>query len=561
MKIYQAVGVSHGFVLGHAKWLRKGNLGGTRHRAHHDLDLKELVDRTKRMLAQMEQQTASTLGEEESSIFAVHQMILEDDYLMDDIRQRLANGMALKESVLGGIQALAKQFQELDDEYMKERSADFSNLGQLMSSIIDGDLEDVRFSPGTVLVTEELYPTDILYMQQKEVVAVVAATGGVNGHAAILARSLGLPAVFGIGEGAADIREGSAVIVDGMDGTVYIEPDEETLRWYEVQKNEYEVRIARIAAFKGEKARLRDGTPMMITANAGKISDCAQLDTHALDGIGLYRTEYLYHDRDELPTEAEQFNHFKEVLRIAGERTVTFRTFDIGGDKPVPQLTVGLEANPFMGLRGIRLAFHHSSVFRTHLRALLRASVYGKMEIMFPFISNLDEVIRAKRMVAAVMEELDKEGVPFRRDIPLGIMVEMPSAAIQIDNLIGHCDFVSIGTNDLVQYTLGVDRTNALVADLYREEDPAILQLIAKVAASGIQHRVPVSVCGEMAGNSRFTKFLVGIGVTKLSMSPSRTAEVKAVLSKVDQETCKTFAKEVLLQPSAEKVRQLLLQS
>lgn len=547
---FKGLGVSKGIVMGKAFWLRNKLLSFTEWNEDiEQLNLDEVIEQTKRVLQQLEAQTANTLGKEEASIFEMHQLILEDDYLIQQIQELQNKGLSLKDSIQVALRSLSEQFDELSDGYMRERASDFNNLLQLMINVMQGELKDIELSPDTVLVTDELYPSDILHLQNKEVIAVISGKGGSNGHAAILARSLGIPAVLGLGEAINEIANGRQIVVDGESGMVIVEPNEQTKQTFQKQLETYNKHMNYLHSFRNKKASLRDGTRIDLLANGSKPDDSKDMEAYQLDGIGLFRTEYLYDQQNHLPGEDLQFEYYKQVLQTAGVNPVTFRTFDIGGDKAIPYFKVNHEANPFLGLRGIRLALYHAQAFRTHLRALVRASHFGRMEIMFPFISNLQEVLQAKKLLQEVMSELKFEGHSYRSDIPVGIMVELPSAAINIESLIQHCDFVSIGTNDLVQYTLGIDRTNPLVAELYREEDPSVLQLIAKVASAGQKYQVPVSVCGEMAGNQRFTSFFVGLGITKLSMSPARSSEIKETLSRTTIDECAIIAKQMLHSP------------
>ncbi|WP_245252010.1 phosphoenolpyruvate--protein phosphotransferase [Paenibacillus sediminis] len=545
--MYKGIGVSQGIVMGTALWLRNNPLSFNE--LHEDVDhlnLGEIIEQTKKVLQQMEAEIANNIGQAEASIFEMHQLILEDDYLIEQIEELQKKGVSLKDSVRQGLSTLSEQFSKLTDDYMRERSGDFNNLLQLMMGVIEGNLKQIDFPPGTVLVTDELYPSDIIHLQAKEVIGVISGKGGSNGHAAILARSLGKPAVLGLGNVINEIVNGIQIVVDGESGLIIIEPNEQTLQSlhhkFEISSKHKDY----IDSFRYKKAALRDGTRVHMLANAAKTVDAKDIEGYQLDGIGLFRTEYLYYEHNDLPSEEVQFEYYKSVLSTAGEKSVTFRTFDIGGDKAVPQLTVSQETNPFLGLRGIRLALYHSQAFRIHLRALVRASHYGRMEIMFPFICNVQEVLQAKKLLQEVMSELTLEGHSYDSNIPVGIMVEIPSAAINIESFIRHCDFVSIGTNDLVQYTLGIDRTNPLVADLYREEDPAVLELIAKVASAGQKYQVPVSVCGEMAGNPKFTEFLIGLGIAKLSMSVARSSEIKEILSRTTLDECAIIAAQML---------------
>lgn len=551
MLTFQGVGISNGIVLGKGFFLR--NRGLSSNLSNQPLPphkLEDILEQTKQTLRQMAEQTEHTIGRDEASIFEMHQLILEDDYLIAQIKDLQNKGQSLTDSIEQAFQHLAQQFGELSDDYMRERSTDFQNLLQIMMNIIQGGMEDLEFPSDTVLLTDELYPSDIIYLQQKQVVAVLSGKGGSNGHAAILARSLGLPAVLGLGEGIHEISQGAQIIVDGKSGIVIVEPDDQTRQSLDEQLASHNKTINTAKVFQTRKACMRDGTPFTLLANASNADDAHDVESYQLDGIGLFRTEYLFYERKDLPGEDLQFEYFKQVLQTAGQKPVTFRTFDLGGDKPAPPLTMRDETNSFLGLRGIRLALYYPDVFRTHLRALLRASPYGRMEIMFPFICELQEVIRAKSIFNDVIRELELEGYPYRSNVPVGIMVEIPSAAIQIETLIGHCDFVSIGTNDLIQYTLGVDRTNPLVADLYREDHPAVLQLIARVASAGRDYQIPVSVCGEMAGNPRFTRFFAGMGITKLSMSAARSPAIKEALSETTFDECQRMAAQVLANES-----------
>lgn len=530
----RGIGVSKGLAIGRAFWLRQGPVRSSKSSVVGDAEgqtLESIIIRTQTFLADMEQQTAKSIGKAESGLFSIYQMIIEDDYLLEKIQTFKQQGVGLRESIVKGFSAIIDEFRSLEDSYMNERANDFANLLQLILEVIDGENTPAppEIPEGSVVVATEISPTDFLRLKEAKVAAIVSEKGGPNGHVAILSRSLGLPAILGVGESLSIVGSGQMVVVDADRDSIFVNPDKATLLMY---RKQIEQDRDSSLTYQAELARLRDGTPYPLLGNASNEADIQLIHDYNLAGVGLFRTEYLYQGREELPTEEEQFQFYKQILLHSSGLPVTFRTFDIGGDKPIAGLAVGQEDNPFLGLRGIRLAFHYEDVFRTQLRALMRASIYGQMQIMFPFVSGVFELVRAKELLQKVVEELRAEG--HRVDpVPLGTMIELPSAALVADSLMTECDFVSIGTNDLIQYTLGVDRTNAYVGDLYDSADPAVLQLIENVAAAGLRNGTPVGICGEMASAPRFTQWFIGIGITSLSVTPHMSSMIKRKLAEL----------------------------
>lgn len=471
------------------------------------------------------------VGPEESSIFDAHLAILDDPVFMSEIRgiierQYKAAEVAVKEA----IDHFVAMFDLLDDEYMKERAVDIKDVGNRLLKHLLGAPE-VTLPSDTqpyILVAKELSPSQLAHLNPTYVLGIVTMMGGKTSHSSIMARALGIPLVAGLENKLSHpIQTGDMLVIDGDTGSVQLHPDEETVSDYTSIRDKQRKKREQLELLATVEAVTRDGVNLRL---AGNISSVKELDLalkYGAEGVGLFRTEFLYMDRDSFPSEEEQFEVYKQVMQKVGSHPVVIRTLDIGGDKHLDYFQLPEEQNPFLGYRAIRISLDRKDMFKTQLAAILRASVYGKMKMMFPMISSLEEVQAAKAVLAEVMNELEQRGVPFDRNIPVGIMVEVPAAVMIVDLLAEEVDFFSIGTNDLVQYVLAVDRMNEQIAHMYHPYHPAVLRLIRMTVEAGKKAGIEVSVCGEMAADERSLPLWLELGIHNLSMSPQALLRVK----------------------------------
>ncbi|WP_084509301.1 phosphoenolpyruvate--protein phosphotransferase [Paenibacillus assamensis] len=511
--------------------------------------LYEGVRSSKDEIQYIKNEISEMVGKEESTIFDAHLAILEDPVFMNEIqgiiqRQYKAAEVAVKEA----IDHFVTMFDLLDDDYMKERALDIKDVGNRLLKHLLGAPEITLPTDANpyILVAKELSPSQLVHLNPKNVLGIVMLMGGKTSHSAIMARALGIPLVLGLeGKLKDPIQTGEKVVVDGEQGHVLVEPSAEVLAWYKERQRVFQDEMAELCKIKSLPAVTTDGHSIHLAAN---ISSTRELDIAVQNGaesVGLFRTEFMYMDRIYPPNEMEQFTVYRELAQTFREKTVIIRTLDIGGDKPMDYLQIPEEDNPFLGYRAIRICLDRTDVFKTQLRAILRASDYGPIKVMFPMISSMEEIVAAKRILEEAKQELREEGQAFNEDIPIGIMIEVPAAAAMADFLAEEVDFFSIGTNDLVQYTLAVDRMNEQIAHMYDPYHPAVLRLIRQTVEAAKQKGIHVGVCGEMAGDPRAVPLWVALGIDELSMSSRTIPRVKAAIRRTSCEDSKGLASQL----------------
>lgn len=489
------------------------------------------------------------MGEQEAEIFDAHLTILGDEYsvrepIIQRIREQKQNAAA---AITDQFDELAQMFRSLGDELMAERAADAEDLKQQLLRICLGcGRQDLSVLPGDVIVlAEELTPSDTVRMDTAHVKGIATRLGGATAHSAIIARTLGIPAAAGIDGWQTEALNGHMAILDGADGTLTVDPTDEETASYQSRKAQADCEAQALEAFRTCPSQTKDGAALEICANIGTPQEAQQAMKYGADGVGLFRSEFLFMDRDALPTEDEQFEAYRMAAQTMAGKPLIIRTLDVGGDKKLPTLELPHEDNPFLGFRAIRMTLSHPEIFRPQLRAILRAAAYGDVRVMFPMIGSMDQLREAKALLREQEQTLQAEGVPTG-PVKVGMMVEIPAAAVLAEEFAKEVDFFSIGTNDLTQYALAVERGNAAVAHLYAPEHPAVLRLIAMTAQAAAERHIPCGMCGEAAGDPKLAPAFVGMGVNELSMSPRRVPAVRKLLSGLTMDECRQAAEKLL---------------
>lgn len=562
----RGLGVSPGVALGRVARYEVATEAVASETPGHPVSIETEMERFQRAVAAVAQELGllarrvADASAEGRQILEAQQMMAEDPILMQEVSNRIREAAATADiAVREVIRKQAESLQALPDEYFAARAQDVLDVGKRLEAVLGGKHRGVgTFPPVThsVVVAPDLSPADTAAMRREHVVAMVTARGGKTSHTAILARSLGIPAVLAIGDADA-LADGSEVLVDGGAGLVVVNPSPEDRELVGQAGQELAARAAWVARMRDLPACTRDGHRVALLANIGTPVEVEAALTHGAEGIGLYRTEFLFIGRAEPPSEAEQLQAYRAVLAGMGNRPVVIRTLDVGGDKDLPYLGLPAEANPFLGYRGIRICLERRDLFRLQLRALLQSAPAGELRIMLPMVIGLEEVDAARALVELTAGELAAEGVNVPA-VPLGIMIETPAAAMLSDALARRVSFFSLGTNDLTQYSLAVDRGNEKVNHLYDPLHPGLLRLIARTVDAGRVAGIEVGVCGEMAGMPLAVPLLIGMGVDELSMSPPSLPRVKEALRSLTVAQARQVAARALTLPTAAEIRELL---
>ncbi|MBY6272751.1 MAG: phosphoenolpyruvate--protein phosphotransferase [Caldibacillus debilis] len=525
---------------------------------------RQAVEKAKNELNILKSQTEKRLGKEQGAIFEAHLLVLSDPEFVGAVEEKIKSERKNAEAVLD---ETAKGFihilEKLDNEYMRERTADIRDVTKrLMAYLLDVSVPNPGLiSEEVIIVAKDLTPSDTAQLDRKFVKGFTTDIGGRTSHSAIMARSLEIPAVVGTKTATETIQDGDLLILDGLSGEVYVNPTEELLAAYKEKQKQYEKQLAEWRKLVDEPTVSSDGHRVELAANIGSPKDVKAALANGAEGVGLFRTEFLYMDKTELPSEEEQFEAYKAVLEGMKDKPVIIRTLDIGGDKELPYLSLPKELNPFLGFRAIRLCLDRTDIFRTQLRALLRASTYGKLRIMFPMVATLDEFRKAKAIFLEEKEKLQAEGVPVSDSIQLGIMVEIPSTAVLADLFAKEVDFFSIGTNDLIQYTMAADRMNERVSYLYQPYHPSILRLVKRVIDAAHNEGKWAGMCGEMAGDEKAIPLLVGLGLDEFSMSATSILKARALIKKLSKADMEQLAEKALNAATTDEVLQLVRES
>jgi phosphotransferase system enzyme I (PtsI) len=522
--------------------------------------LKQSIRQVIDELIQDNLRVSQEIGKREAEIFLAHVAILEDPYFISRIFQDIReNGINAEASVLKQIDEFKKVFEKMDDPYIKTRSQDLSDIGRrVIQKLMPSEDNICDLEEPIIVVASELTPSDTIRLDREKVLAFATESGGKESHAAILARSFGIPAVVGLEGLVSKVKKGDLLVVDGDMGMVLINPPEEVIKNYrdlQKRRESYRTELQKIIPLPSET---KDGHEVRLWANIGSLVDLEYAMHFGAHGIGLFRTELPFLVWGRFLSENEQFSLYQKVLAQANGREVTIRTLDFGGDKFFEDGRNQKEKNPFLGYRSIRVFLKEKDLFKQQLRAILRASAYGSVKILFPMISSIEEIRHVRELFESTKMELRKEGISFDERIPFGIMIEVPSVAILADQIAKEVDFFSIGTNDLIQYTLAVDRDNDLVSPLYQPLNPAVLRLIHHVIEVAKEASKPVTLCGEMAGNPQYIPLLVGMGLADLSMNAASLLEAKKIVRSIEYQHCEQIAKTASNLSSLEEISQFL---
>ena len=502
-----------------------------------------------------------TFGEEKEAIFEGHIMLLEDEELEQEIIALIKDKhMTADAAAHEVIEGQASALEELDDEYLKERAADVRDIGKrLLRNILGLKIIDLSaIQDEVILVAADLTPSETAQLNLKKVLGFITDAGGRTSHTSIMARSLELPAIVGTGSVTSQVKNDDYLILDAVNNQVYVNPTNEVIDKMRAVQEQVASEKAELAKLKDLPAITLDGHQVEVCANIGTVRDVEGAERNGAEGVGLYRTEFLFMDRDALPTEEEQFAAYKAVAEACGSHAVIVRTMDIGGDKELPYMNFPKEENPFLGWRAIRIAMDRKEILRDQLRAILRASAFGKLRIMFPMIISVEEVRALRKEIEIYKQELRDEGKAFDESIEIGVMVETPAAATIARHLAKEVDFFSIGTNDLTQYTLAVDRGNDMISHLYQPMSPSVLNLIKQVIDASHAEGKWTGMCGELAGDERATLLLLGMGLDEFSMSAISIPRIKKIIRNTNFEDAKVLAEQALAQPTTDELMTLV---
>ena len=501
------------------------------------------------------------LKEQEIQVFEAYKLLLNDPILMDMIADFIKNELLCAEgSLIKAVEQVKSMFLALNDEYMRQRAEDIENVGKNIFMSLTGNMpaDLSNLYEDSIIVAEDLSPADTVSLDRRHVKGFAVEKGGVTSHTAIIARTMEIPALVGCGSELKKINNGDILIVDGIKGVLIPNPDPDVLKNYLDLQNEYNRQVEKIKSLKDEPSITLDGRKVLLAGNIATPEEANEVLSRGGEGIGLFRTEFLYLNRDSLPSEDEQFEAYRKVAEVMKDRPCIIRTLDIGGDKQSALLNIPKEENPFLGYRAIRICLTERDIFKTQLRAILRASAFGNLRVMFPMISCVEELREAKAVLKEAMSELDERNIQYNKDIEVGIMIEVPSAALSADILAREADFFSIGTNDLCQYTLAVDRMNEKITALYNPLNIGVLRLIKNVIDAAHERGIEVGMCGEMASNPEYAVLLIGLGLDELSMVPASIPYVKQAVRNICFEKAASIAKTALSLGETDKIINLL---
>ncbi|WP_311530688.1 phosphoenolpyruvate--protein phosphotransferase [uncultured Anaerococcus sp.] len=563
-KTYEGLKASTGYAIGNIYLFTREEIEIDKSTISEELKasefekVKDAINSYVEELSNLENPTEAQIN-----IANAHKELLQDPYFSDTIESKIKNELKNKEQALDEtIREMVEIMSALDDEYLKERASDYQDIGyQVMYKLKGIKPKDLsKLEKQSIIISKELTPSDTANMDKEAVVGFATDLGGKTSHTSIIAQTLDMPALVGMGDVSTKVVGGEKAILDGNKGILIVDPSDEELEKYESLIKEQAEKKERLKTIKDKKAITKDGKHIEVSANIGNIEDLKLAIENGCDGVGLFRTEFLYMENTNFPTEEEQFKVYKEATEMLGEKPLIIRTLDIGGDKGLDYFKFPVEENPFLGYRAIRLCLDKEDIFKTQLRALVRASAYGNLKIMIPFVVNIDELKSSIELIEEIKKDLDKEGTAYNKDLDVGIMVETSASIIMADKFIKYADFFSIGTNDLTQYTLAVDRGNENIAHMYSNYNPAVLRAIKHVIDVSHEAGKWTGMCGAFAGDTEATKLLLGLGLDEFSGSSAKIAEIKDTILKSSLSEEEEFAKKAIDQELTSDVEKMVIE-
>ena len=571
IRTYKGIGVSPGIAIGRAVIIESRVAAVYRVPIREEAVSSEVnrflesLEATRTELGELKQKVSRSMGDEFAAIFEAHAMIVSDPSFADKVIQKIESEGVNAEWALSEVQEeYVARFRSFEDEYLRERMADVKDVAERvlthLSGIAHHDLSEIAHD--VIILAEDLTPADAIQFNRDPIVGFATETGGRTSHTSIIAKSLFMPAIIGVPKLTRIVDNDELVIVDGYEGTLIVNPTPAMVAEYRSRVTLHEEAERQLLENRDLKATTKDNRLIQLQANIELVEELDDATKFGAEGIGLYRSEFLYISKSpDLPNEEEHFNVYRRLVESTAPHPCVIRTFDLGGKKVASEIIGREEDNPVLGLRALRLCMKHRDMFRTQLRALLRASVYGPLKVMFPLVSGIQELRQVKSLLRELKNELDVEGIPYNKDLPIGIMIEVPSAALIADMLATEADFFAIGTNDLIQYSLAIDRSNESVSYLYEPLHPAILRLIKSVIEAGKNAGIPVSMCGEMASDPIYAVVLLGLGLEIFSMNPSNIPVVKNVIRSVRYRDCRRIAEVALQKKTAQEIEEFVIES
>lgn len=571
VRTYKGIGVSPGIAIGRAVIIEKRVASVYRVPIRdEEVDgevtrFMEALEKTRDELLELKQKVSRSMGDEYASIFDAHAMIVSDASFADKVVQKIEEEQVNAEWALSEVEEeLQARFASFDNDYLRERVADVKDVSQRVLVNLQGiahhDVSEITHD--VIILADDLTPSDTIHFNRRPIVGFATEAGGRTSHTSIIAKSLFMPAIIGVQRLTKIVDNDELVIVDGYEGTIVVNPTEAMVSEYRGRVTRHEEQEKKLLSNRNVSAVTKDNIQISLQANIELIEELEDAVKYGAEGIGLYRSEFLYISKSPLlPTEEEHFNVYRRLAESVAPNWCVIRTFDLGGKKVAATITGKKEDNPVLGLRALRLCMRHRDMFKTQLRALLRASAFGKIKIMFPLVSGVQELRQVKTLVRELMADLDAEKIAYNKDLKIGIMIEVPSAAVIADLLATEADFFAIGTNDLIQYSLAIDRANENVSYLYEPLHPALLRLIKGVIDAGKRAGIPVSMCGEMASDPIYAVILLGLGLEIFSMNPSNVPVVKDVIRNVRYRDCRRIAEIALQKKTAQEIEEFVIES
>lgn len=557
---YEGIKASSGLAIGTVYLFNRQEVSIDKTKISENM-VEEEKTRIKNALDSYLDELSDTNGANEAqlNIANAHKELLQDPYFSDTIESKISNELKNSELALNEtINEMVEIMSQIDDEYLKERASDYKDIGyQLMYKLKGIKPKDLSLiEPNSIVISKELTPSDTSNMNKDNVVGFATDLGGKTSHTSIIAQTLDMPALVGMKDISTKIEGGEKAIIDGNEGFIIIDPSDELILEYESKIKEQKEMKERLSLIKDKEAVTKDDRHVEVSANIGNIEDLKIAIENGCDGVGLFRTEFLYMENTHFPTEEEQFAVYKEATEMLGEKPLIIRTLDIGGDKGLDYFEFPVEDNPFLGYRAIRLCLDREDIFITQLKALVRASAFGNLKIMIPMVISVSEIKRSLELIEQIKEEFDKEGIAYNKDLDVGIMVETPASVFMADKLIKYVDFFSIGTNDLSQYTLAVDRGNEFISDLYSNYNPAVLRAIKHVIDTSHKAGKWTGMCGQFASDTFATELLLGLGLDEFSSASAKVAEIKDIIINSSFKECEDFSNRILDLEGPEEVEE-----